>query len=217
MAENGAGQKRSTATVKVRERYNRDEDVMAEAIAVISEKGYAATSIQEVADRVGVLKGSLYHYFSSKEELLYRILGESYAQWEVIRAEAAALGLEPLDELLEYLRRSANWYLENRDRATIFFNELRNLTGERAQKATEWGREFERATSDLVDAGQRDGSIRDDLDQRLISRFILGAVNNVRSWPSRRSGKHFSNEAIVEALVMLVNDAIVARKPEPRS
>ena len=194
-----------------RERYNRDDEVMAEAIAVISEKGYAGTSVQDVADRVGVLKGSLYHYFSSKEELLYRILAESFAQWSTNRDQAAALGLPPLDELIVYLRNSATWYLNNRQRANIFFTEMRNLTGDRLTEATAWGREFERATSDLVQAGQADGSIRSDLDQRLISRFILGAVNNIRTWPSRPSGKQFTQPELVDAFVDLVRDAIVAR------
>lgn len=158
-----------------------------------------------------MLKGSLYHYFSSKEELLYRILDESHRQWVLIRDEVWESDAPPLDQLLDYLRRAASWYLDNRERANIFFNEIRNLTGERLEEATMWGREFERGTSDLVQAGQQDGSIRTDLDQRLISRFILGALNNIRSWPSRPTGKQFSNKDILDAFVELVRDAIISR------
>ncbi|WP_211517224.1 TetR/AcrR family transcriptional regulator [Geodermatophilus africanus] len=180
---------------------------MAAAVEVMSERGYAATSVQEVADRVGVLKGSLYHYFSSKEDLLYRIVQESHTQTVQIAEDVSALGLGSLEELLEYLRREAVWFLNNRDRANIFFTDRRHLTGERLQEANAWGRYFERHLQDLVEAAQTDGHVRDDLDPRLVTRYILGGINNVRLWPSR-SGKKFTNTEIAEAFVALTRSAI---------
>ncbi|MBU8865623.1 TetR/AcrR family transcriptional regulator [Paenarthrobacter aromaticivorans] len=195
---------------KTRERFNRDDNVIAAAISVMSDKGYASTSIQEVAERVGVLKGSLYHYFSSKEELLYRILEESHEQSREIHREVIELDLPPLETLLLYVRRLSVWYLANVERANIFFTEMKHLTGDRQVAAAGWGRAFERDISDQVVAGQADRSIRDDIDQRLLTRFILGAVNNVRFWPSRRSSRQFDHDAIVDALVALVGDSIRA-------
>ncbi len=186
---------------------NRDASVIAAAIEVMSEKGYAATSIQEVADRVGVLKGSLYHYFDSKEELLSRILAESHATMDELQGEIRAQGLRPYEELMEYIRRQTIWYLENRERANIYFTERRHLTGERRQRALEAGRTFEKYIQDLVIAAQKDGDIRQDQDYRLITRFLTGALNGVRFWPSR-SGKQFSVEEIAEASVALVRSAI---------
>ena len=184
---------------------------MEAVIAVMSERGYAATSIQEVADRVGVLKGSLYHYFSSKEELLFRIVESSHEETTEIASEVSRLGLEPLEELMEYLRRSTTWYLENIERANIFFTERRHLTGERLDTANGWGRAFETHIQRLVTAAQEKGDIRDDLDVRLITRFLIGAVNNVRFWPSRPgSARTFSTDEIAEALVKLARQAVGA-------
>lgn len=184
---------------------------MEAVIAVMSERGYAATSIQEVADRVGVLKGSLYHYFSSKEELLFRVVESSHEETTEIASDVSQLGLEPFDELMEYLRRSTTWYLENVERANIFFTERRHLTGERLSTANGWGRVFETHIQNLVTAAQENGGIRDDLDVRLITRFLIGAVNNVRFWPSRPgSGKTFTTEEIAEALVKLARQAVGA-------
>lgn len=189
------------------ERRNRDSAVIAAAIAVMSQKGYAATSIQEVADRVGVLKGSLYHYFRSKEDLLFRILEESHEQVLEIEHAVASLGLSPFEELLEYVRQSSIWYLSNIDRANIFFTERNQLTGERLTEAQVWGRAFEKHISKLLVAAQADGDVRTDMDERLLVRFVLGAVNNVRFWPSR-SGKSFRNEEIADALVALTRSAV---------
>lgn len=191
-------------------RFNRDGHVLASAIQVMSERGYAATTIQEVADRVGVLKGSLYHYFRSKEELLFRILEESYDHNEAIVQEVRALDLDPYSELMEYLRRISLWYLANVDRASIFFTESRHLTGDRLELAQQKGREYERYLQRLVDGAQRDGSIRSDVDAKLITRFLLGAVNSSRAWPSR-SGKGFDHEVMVESFLELVSSAVIAR------
>ena len=62
------------------DRRNREHEVVEAAVKVFYEKGYAASTIQDVADVVGVLKGSLYHYISSKEDLLFRILQQS-SRW----------------------------------------------------------------------------------------------------------------------------------------
>lgn len=190
-------------------RRNRDGIVMDVAIQVMSERGYAATSIQEVADRVGVLKGSLYHYFRSKEELLARILEEGYEQNDEIVEDVTKLGLDPFDELIEYLRRSCQWYLANVERANIFFTDGRHLTGEHLEKIRERGRQFEKFVSNHVRSAQSSGEIRQDLDARLVTRFILGSINNIRQWPSR-SGADFTNQELSDAFITLVRSAIEA-------
>lgn len=191
-------------------RKNRDKEVLAVAISVMSERGYSATSIQEVADRVGVLKGSLYHYFGSKEELLFRILTESHAESLEIMEAAAELKLTPLQELCEFLSQSAFWYLKNIDRANIYFTETRHLTGDRLIETRLRGRNFERHIKNLITEAQNQGQIRSDLDARLTVRFVIGTLNNIRSWPSR-SGKTYTNEELVEAFTVFIGGALGAR------
>jgi AcrR family transcriptional regulator len=189
---------------------NRDSSVIAAAIAVMSQKGYSGTSIQEVADRVGVLKGSLYHYFSSKEELLFRILDESHEESVVIADAVAALGLEPLDELKDYLTRQSIWYLKNVERANIFFTESRNLTGDRRDLVKERGVQFEKHMRDLIAAAQEDGQIRSQVNVRLLTRFVIGLFNHVRLRPSRSQGT-FTSDQLVSALIELIFNGLDAQ------
>ena len=188
-------------------RRNRDTNVIAAAITVMAERGYSATSIQEVADRVGVLKGSLYHYFSSKEELLFRILDESYQQSAEITREVVALNLSPLEELSEFLRRMCLWYLTNLERANIYFTESRHLTGDRLIETKLRGRNYERHVYSLIESAQNANQISSEINSKLMTRFIIGALNNVRSWPSR-SGTVFTNEEMAKAFVEFTRRAL---------
>ena len=57
-------------------RRRREREVLDVAARLFHERGYADTSVQDIADELGILKGSLYHYIEVKEDLLFRLLGE---------------------------------------------------------------------------------------------------------------------------------------------
>ncbi|MGM0930476.1 MAG: TetR/AcrR family transcriptional regulator [Actinomycetota bacterium] len=192
------------------ERRNRDSEVIEAAVAIMAAKGYSAMSVQEVADAVGVLKGSLYHYFSSKEELLFRIIEESYRQADSSAQEAADLGLAPLGELCEYLRREAEWYLTNQDRANIYYTEGRHLTGERFEQMKAWGREYDKRLRRLIEAAQKDESIRSTTDARILTRYIQGSLGGLRTWTGQ-AFRDRSVEELIEEFLNLTRQALRAQ------
>src|SRR5919204_4976264 len=83
----------------------RSEQVYAEALRLFSEKGYHATSMQDIASAVGVYKGSLYHYIGSKEDLLVRVfergMGALLAEVERIAADTASAPNTQLRRIVE--------------------------------------------------------------------------------------------------------------------
>src|SRR4026207_1251516 len=82
----------------------RDRGVLAGAARVFYERGYSDASVQDVADELGILKGSLYHYIDTKEDLLFRLLEEVHVDVQRILEEVEALdGLDPLARLHEYV------------------------------------------------------------------------------------------------------------------
>lgn len=178
------------------ERRNRDAEVMAAAVRIFYEKGYSGASLQDVANEVGVLKGSLYYYFASKEDLLLRIMKESHIQSEMIFERIAAKGLDPLDELDEVLRELMQWYLDNVERVAIYFNEGRRLTGERLEEVEAAGRHFEQHLYNLLARAKKNGAIGGDVDLRLAIRFILGALNSVPTWHKPSIQRRLSDAAI---------------------
>ena len=85
------------------------DEIITAAAKVFQTKGYHAASVQDIADEVGILKGSLYHHFESKEELLYLIVKEPIAKLyetvgEILASEAPAA---------EKLRRAILAHLEH--------------------------------------------------------------------------------------------------------
>ncbi|MCW3068550.1 MAG: TetR/AcrR family transcriptional regulator [Solirubrobacterales bacterium] len=168
-----------------RVRRNREDEVLLAAIDIFHRKGYATASIQDVADSVGVLKGSLYHYIDTKEDLLARIFAESDDQSHAIMQEIAALDINAVERLRIFARTWSLWYLENLERSSLYFNEWRHLTGERLTRITAQRHRYELYVTDLIDAVVREGKADPDLNTRYAAFFVLSAINVLPSWYKR--------------------------------
>jgi AcrR family transcriptional regulator len=183
------------------DRRNRDSEVLQAAIKVFFEKGYAAASVQDVADVVGVLKGSLYHYISSKEDLLLRIFDGSHTQAVQIMEALASRNLPPRQWLESYLNEIVHWYLANIERVSLYFNEWHYLTGENAETVRKHRRVFSQYIRDILEAAP--GDLRPGVDPRLATYFILGAVNNIPVW-YKRNGPYSAARVASEYASMAV-------------
>lgn len=164
------------------DRRNRDAEIVEAAIQVFYAKGFAASTMQDVADAVGVLKGSLYHYISSKEDLLFRILQESHAQARELMTEVSRLDLHPLDRLRVYLERMYLWYMANVERVSVYLNQQHHLTGTNAAEMRMQAREFEHFLRELLAEARGSGSIDSHVDLKLAAFFMLGALNSLPQW-----------------------------------
>ncbi|ODU07608.1 MAG: hypothetical protein ABS81_00425 [Pseudonocardia sp. SCN 72-86] len=150
------------------------------ALRVVRSKGFAATTVQDVAAEAGVLKGSIYHYVSSKDELLMRIFEAAHLELTTIVGTVAQLDAAPLDQLCELVRLQVNWFLANLDQAVVLFREWPFLTGENRRVVADRRRGLERFAKRLLAdhvAGVDSGS-----DPGITVRFALGAANAVSSW-----------------------------------
>ncbi|GAC1324149.1 MAG: TetR/AcrR family transcriptional regulator [Mycobacteriales bacterium] len=163
-------------------RRNRDEQIVAAAIRIFSEKGYSAASLQDVADAVGLLKGSLYHYISSKESLLYRIFQEAHQEALVLMGTVDRLGLPPEEHLRVYVRELTLFYLRNQERSSLYFSEWRYLTGEERATVLTQRREFESYVRGVVARMKDAGLTRPELNVQLTTFYVIAAVNGIVTW-----------------------------------
>lgn len=161
------------------ERWNQ---LLLEATRLFREQGFAATSMQEVSDAVGLLKGSLYYYVRSKEDLLVAILHDLHHRGEEIVSEVDLASADPLEELYLYLRKLIVYAAENADRLSIFFRDFRFVP--RDQQATiirkrDMYREMaERLIGQAIAAGQ----IPDAVNPAIASRTVLDGVSGTHEW-----------------------------------
>ena len=107
----------------------RDAEVLDAAARVFYERGYSDASVQDVADELGILKGSLYHYIDTKEDLLFRLLQETHDEiYEILEEVAAMQGLNPIDQLEVYIRRQVEYNIDNLLRVSVYYHDLERLT-----------------------------------------------------------------------------------------
>ena len=160
---------------------SRKAELTRAAARLFAEKGYHGTSVGDLADSLGVQKGSLYSHIDSKADLL----------WEVARegAEAfhAALDTVP-DEgpVVERIRLALRAHLrvvaEQLDIATVFVREWRYLEGERRERYVAERRHYEERFRALFREGREHGELRTDLDDGTATLLVLSSANWAYTW-----------------------------------
>jgi AcrR family transcriptional regulator len=160
----------------------RQQEILDAAARVFHEKGYDSTSIQDIAGEVGILKGSLYYYISSKEDLLFEIIERTHREG----LENVNRALESEGDALEKLRTVIVAHLtflaENLVRVGVFLHEFRALGEERRRRIVGERDAFESIVRDLIRQGQSEGVVRDEIDPKLASLAILGMMNWLYQW-----------------------------------
>jgi TetR/AcrR family fatty acid metabolism transcriptional regulator len=147
------------------------------AVRVFARKGYHAARVGDIAEEAGVAYGLLYHYFSSKEEVLRNVFRET---WRALIAtiESVERGedtpREQLRKVAEILLRS---WKRDPDLVRVLVLEVTRsqlLAGEMDEIVASFA-----VIQAIVERGQADGSIRGDLDARLASYVFYGAIDEL--------------------------------------
>jgi AcrR family transcriptional regulator len=161
----------------------RDREVVDAAASVFYRKGYADASVQDVADEVGILKGSLYHYIDSKEDLLFRLLEEVHMEVQEILEEVAAdADADALDQLLAYTRRQVEYNAENLPKISVYYHDVDRLSESRRSEIFSKRRVHEQFVADLIKRAQQDGTISDLADARLLGNCVFATIIWVYKW-----------------------------------
>jgi TetR/AcrR family fatty acid metabolism transcriptional regulator len=165
----------------VPERRNGQEEkrrrLLDAAVRVFALKGYHAARIGDIAEEAGVAYGLLYHYFSSKEEVLRSVFRDTWrALIQTIRnvEEGDDPPPEQLRKVAEILLRS---WRRDPDLVRVLVLEVTRsslLAGEMDEVVASFA-----AIQEIVERGQADGSIRPDLDARLASYVFYGAIDEL--------------------------------------
>ena len=181
------------------------DSVLDIAVATFNERGYEATSISVLAERLGTSKSALYYHVSGKEELLQRALDRALGELEAV-LEAPIPG-NAADHLEFVLRGAVRVLVAELPYVTLLLRVRGNTDIER--DALRRRREFDHRVSQLVEAAHAEGSLRADLDPGTTSRLLFGMINSIVEW--YRPGGPMDAAALADATVSVALDGLRAR------
>ena len=174
------------------------------AVALFNERGFEATSMEELAGRLGVTKSAIYHHVPSKGELLRLALDRALDGLFAVTAEPGATTGPAIARLEHVVRGSVRVLAARLPFVTLLLRVRGNSAVERA--ALERRREFDRFVTGLVRAAEQEGSVRPDVDPALISRLLFGTVNSLVEW--YRPDGPLSPDDLADALVTTTFDGL---------
>ncbi|MDL4770663.1 MULTISPECIES: TetR/AcrR family transcriptional regulator [Thermomonosporaceae] len=190
-------------------RGQRRAELLATAAEVFASQGYSATTVRKVADAAGILGGSLYYHFDSKEsmadEILSTFLDEMWAAYD--RVLGAGLGArDTLEALVAESFRSID---RHRPAVVLYQNESKHLANsERFHYLLDSHRRFEEMWTSLLARGVEEGAFRADLDRTLVYRFIRDTVWVAANW--YQHGGRLSADDIAKQYLAMVLEGIQA-------
>lgn len=186
----------------------RRDELLAITARLFAEKGFRNTTVRDIADEAGILSGSLYHHFDSKESMVDEILStfqeELFGQYDEILASDA----DPRTKLEQAVRVSFDAIDQHHSEVAIFQNDaayLSTLAGfAYLDQRHSQSREF---WMTLLREGLDAGVLRADLDLDLVYRFIRDTVWVAVNW--YRPGGSLSAATVADQYVHILLEGIV--------
>lgn len=160
----------------------KEQEIYEVAARIFFEKGYAATRNQDVAEEVGMLKGSLYYYIDSKEDLLYGVMKMAYESLGDHLAETAAFEGDQLGQLRFFIVGYTELVGKNRIRLAVLEREMRSLSDARRREVIGWRDEYEVFLRDLLRAGQEAGLVRRTTEVEMLSILVFTQMHGLHTW-----------------------------------
>jgi len=167
------------------------------AVALFIERGFEATSMDALADRLGVTKSAIYHHVPSKVELLRLALDRALDGLFAVLVEPGATQGPAIDRLEHVVRGSVGVLTDRLPFVTLLLRVRGNSHVE--SHALHRRRDFDHRVTELVREAVAEGSVRPDVDPRVTSRLLFGTVNSLTEW--YRPGGGLSPSDLADSLV----------------
>lgn len=184
------------------------EQILDAAAQIISQKGFHAASMQDIAEAVNLQKASLYHHVSSKQEILFDLLDQAL---DLLTERVSAVFSQELS-IEEKLCQGMRVYLvslaDNADLAVVLLLEHRSLDPEYRERHIPRRDRFERLWRELLQEGISTGIFR-ETDPALAAKALLGTMNWTITW--YRPDGPLPIETISDQFAALFLDGLRAR------
>ncbi|MDT2004074.1 TetR/AcrR family transcriptional regulator [Rhodococcus jostii] len=179
------------------------------AATLFAERGLRATTVRDIADAAGILSGSLYHHFDSKEsmvdEILRGFLDDLFGKYR----EIVASGLDCRATLEALVTTSYEAIDASHSAVAIYQDEVKHLVAnERFAYLSELNTEFRELWMGVLEAGVKDGTFRADIDVELAFRFLRDTAWVAVRW--YRPGGSVTVDTVAKQYLSIVLDGLAS-------
>jgi AcrR family transcriptional regulator len=160
----------------------KEQEIIAVAARLFKEKGYRATTLEDIAAAVGMLKGSLYYYIRSKEELLYLVVRDPIRQAynkleEIVKSDAPVRV-----KIAQAITNHMTLFHQHYPHIAVYLHDFHHLLQKLDKNAIETPKHYQRLWAELLQQGVKTGELRYDLDTKVTGYAILGMCNWIYRW-----------------------------------
>jgi AcrR family transcriptional regulator len=185
----------------------RREHLVRLAAELFAEKGYQATTVRNIADEAGILSGSLYHHFDSKESIVDEILTSFFDELTAANQAALDRGGDPRALLAELVRICFGTFVPHRAAIMVMQNDWNYLRQfDRFDYLSRSEEDNERMWVHQIIQGQQTGLFRDDIDARLTYRMIRDTIWMAVRW--FRPGGRLDAQGLADHYIKVLFDGI---------
>jgi AcrR family transcriptional regulator len=182
---------------------------LTEAARLFASQGYAGTSMRQIADAMGLTMGTIYHYFTSKEDILYQICRSTLSEG-FDRLERTIDALSPTSTALDAIKDCLSTHVEtiagSLDAQTTMLTELRSLNGENREEIAGLRRRYASLVESVIARGQAGGALRADISAGVLTILFFNLTNWMIFW-FRQDGR-LSSDELANAMSAVLVDGI---------
>jgi AcrR family transcriptional regulator len=188
----------------------RRDELLRIAARLFAERGFRNTTVRDIADAAGILSGSLYHHFDSKESMVDEILQTFQQELFASYDDVLASDLPARQKIEAAVRLSFEAIDEHHHEVAIFQNDADWLSGlgERFSYLAERNAQSRQVWLSLLNEGVSSGALKPDVDVELAYRFIRDTVWVAVRW--YRPGGGLSAGAVADQYLSILLDGIAA-------
>lgn len=191
------------------ERPGRREELRQAALRLFAERSYAAVSIRDIAQAVGIVQGGVYNHFASKQELLADLMVGHMETLLAALNDAMAGVKGPANRLEAFARFHVRYHLDHPDDVFIAYMELRSLEPDNLAVVTALRDRYERALRAILEEGKETGAFS-ILDSAVQTRALTSMLTGVTVW--YHEGGRLGREAVIECYVQTALQAAGCQK-----
>lgn len=181
--------------------------IVAAAAELFARKGFGATSLDDIAERLGATKGALYYHIKNKEDILRHIYLMVLTASEEPLAEIVASSSPPAEKLARAIGHHVTVAANRSPAMTVFYREHPHLTGPFAREIVLRKKVYERYFEQIIEEGQAAGAFSRAIDAKIAAFGLLGMCNWLSQW--YQPGGPYTHQQIAAMFVQMIEQGLL--------